>query len=419
MSKFYMLLLGSLPFCLAQFSIQGPSDGNRVAQGLKYSQEKGIEYDQRGTSGSGGFSIQGATDGNSNFQIQGATDGHSDFAIQGASVGGAEYAIQGATDGHSQSSIQGPYDANQDNQRSLQYNDPSGLRVNWRSYAHERQAQQAQQAQPAVHEQQYVPTPRGRHHQRAHEPQQQAPAAAQGQQYQVQTPLHPPNYRTFEKAPDRIKQLLQFQAQIPYMNIIPEPFRYDEAAALKAQQEQVRAFIQGQYQDAQTQSEIIVQDQQRHHPTSQQQPKSRGRSRDKRQAPQYQGGQYQGGQYQGAQRQAPQHQVPQQQQQHQQYQQPEYTRISQPAPEAQPQYSTNVPSSIQELLKFQSQIPYHIIANQIVYQPDKPYVPQPVQHQQQAASEEVQYRQAQQPQTHGQGFGPYQPPVRPVTENQY
>jgi len=30
--------------CLAQFSIQGPSDGHRRAQGLKFSQEKGIEY---------------------------------------------------------------------------------------------------------------------------------------------------------------------------------------------------------------------------------------------------------------------------------------------------------------------------------------------------------------------------------------
>lgn len=30
--------------CLAQFSIQGPSDGNRQAQGLKYSADKGIEY---------------------------------------------------------------------------------------------------------------------------------------------------------------------------------------------------------------------------------------------------------------------------------------------------------------------------------------------------------------------------------------
>jgi len=30
--------------CLAEFSIQGPSDGHRRAQGLKFSEEKGIEY---------------------------------------------------------------------------------------------------------------------------------------------------------------------------------------------------------------------------------------------------------------------------------------------------------------------------------------------------------------------------------------
>lgn len=30
--------------CLAEFSIQGPSDGHRRAQGLKFSEEKGLEY---------------------------------------------------------------------------------------------------------------------------------------------------------------------------------------------------------------------------------------------------------------------------------------------------------------------------------------------------------------------------------------
>lgn len=34
----------ALPMCLAEFSIQGPSDGHRRAQGLKFSEEKGIEY---------------------------------------------------------------------------------------------------------------------------------------------------------------------------------------------------------------------------------------------------------------------------------------------------------------------------------------------------------------------------------------
>lgn len=39
------IILFAVPWCcLAQFSIQGPSDGNRQAQGLKYSADKGIEY---------------------------------------------------------------------------------------------------------------------------------------------------------------------------------------------------------------------------------------------------------------------------------------------------------------------------------------------------------------------------------------
>lgn len=35
--------------CIAQFSIQGPSDGNRVAQGLTIQEGKGVQYtDQSG-----------------------------------------------------------------------------------------------------------------------------------------------------------------------------------------------------------------------------------------------------------------------------------------------------------------------------------------------------------------------------------
>lgn len=46
---FQVLLLIALPACLAQFTIQGPSDGNRVAQGLRIEEGKGIEYtDQNG-----------------------------------------------------------------------------------------------------------------------------------------------------------------------------------------------------------------------------------------------------------------------------------------------------------------------------------------------------------------------------------
>lgn len=121
--------------------------------------------------------------------------------------------------------------------------------------------------------------------------------------------------------------------------------------------------------------------------------------------------------------------------------QPQYRPRPQPLPaEPAPQYSTNVPRHLQNLLNYQSQIPYSIIANQINYRPDKPYVPQPVQ--QSAPSPQAQYQgqggdgyqgessgynnqvytsQSQYPQ-YSQAQPGYQQSgggVRPVTENQY
>lgn len=61
--------------------------------------------------------------------------------------------------------------------------------------------------------------------------------------------------------------------------------------------------------------------------------------------------------HQRAKRQAHQ-QRPVQQPQQPQHPQQQYRRIPQPAPEAQPHYSPNVPSQIKQLLQFQSQIPY-------------------------------------------------------------
>lgn len=77
----------------------------------------------------------------------------------------------------------------------------------------------------------------------------------------------------------------------------------------------------------------------------------------------------------------------------------------QPPAEPVPHYSTNLPPKIQEILKFQAQVPYNIIANTIQYRLDKPYVPQAV-----ASSQPTQYRpqyiQGQAGKTN----------VRPVTE---
>ncbi|XP_043269246.1 mediator of RNA polymerase II transcription subunit 15-like [Venturia canescens] len=634
MTRLQIIFLVLLPLCSAQFSISGPTDGNRRAQGLKYSQEKGIEYeDQRASLGAGDFSIQGASDGNSDFKIVGASDGNADFQIHGASDGNANFHIQGATDGNAnfqiqgatdsnadfriqgptdanaryqaqaaeagpQSVIQRPYEAEQGRGRALQYRDPSGLSVNWKSY-HSAPQHPPQHALQPTHNAfvphdavpQQAPAPRHRQAQRQH-----APAAQPAQQPQV-----PPNYRPYENAPPSIKQLLQFQQQIPYLNIIPEQYRYDainaqpapapapqqeyEPRAQKArhqpnEQNQYRSQYRGKsrgpsrskrqthQRQAHQQPQRVAQapaEPQPHYSTSvpsriqellkfqsqipyvnhipeqwrydalaagqeqkqeityqipkqaepirrqphprekRQAPQQQSQIRQYRQHPQQQQAQQQPArqqpQYQrisqpppepqpqystnlpsqlqqllkfqaqipyvnsipekfryenllaaqGGQpghapsrqkRQAPYQQHQQQRQPSPQAQQPQYQRISQPPPEPQPQYSSSVPASIQKILQFQSQTPYNIIANQISYRLDKPYVPERVQAPQAPQYQQPQapqYRQPQQPapyraqaqpsypQPQGQpsyaqppgGYAQAQNNVRPVTENQY
>ncbi|XP_050465515.1 uncharacterized protein LOC126858894 [Cataglyphis hispanica] len=368
--KVHVLLLMALPMCLAEFSIQGPSDGHRRAQGLKFSEEKGIEYtDASEGGGAGDFTIQGATDGNSNFRIQGATDGHSNFEIQGPTHGGAAtYNIQGATDGHSQSVIQGPYDANQGNAKALEYNDPSGYRVNWRSY--DRQSRPQAQTETQYATQAAAPIQHAAPRQRAYRPQPQPQSQPQPQP-QAQAA---PQYKPYSNAPQQIQQLLQFQQQIPYINIIPEPYRFDEAAAVQAQSQQVREHLRQLAQEAAAAPAPVPVSAPAYAPDRR--PKSRGQSRSKRQT-------------------------------HPQQQQQQYRRISQPPVEPQPQYSTNLPSHLRELLRYQAQTPYNIIANQIVYRPDKPYVPHRVDPPQQQPIQQAQYQ--------GQG-GAYQTQGNPYTQ---
>ncbi|XP_076753341.1 uncharacterized protein LOC143424869 [Xylocopa sonorina] len=452
-----VLLLIALPACLAQFSIQGPSDGNRVAQGLRIEEGKGIEYTDQNEPQSGGFSIQGASDGSS--QIQGASDDHSNFQIQGAHHGGADrynfqgpvtgaYNIQGSTDGHSQSIIQGAYDGNSGSSKSLQYNDPSGLRVNWKSYDRPTRPEAQQEAQYSQ-----APIQRAAPQQRAHAQRQPQPAP-QPEQIALQ------QARGLDSAPMQIKQLLQLQQQLPYINIIPEPFRYESLLAAQANQQQHQSQYQSDIQE-QPVSEA-------RRPTYRGKPS--GPPRHRRQAQQ----QYRQGAAAGQQQQysnVPQppvesqikyspnlppqleqllkfqqqtpyinsipepfrfnpepyaqmqieqfrshyddllrqqpaspvvhtvepakaqppvrrpHQESEHSRQRRQAQHRSHSQQPRPQPlpaEPAPQYSTNLPSSLQSLLKYQSQIPYNIIANQINYRPEKPYVPQPAQQPQQA-----------------------------------
>ncbi|XP_011499989.1 PREDICTED: mediator of RNA polymerase II transcription subunit 15-like, partial [Ceratosolen solmsi marchali] len=387
--RLQIIILSLLPFlCFGQFSIQGPSDGNRRAQGLKYSADKGVEYtDQAASLGTSGFSIQGASDGNSDFQIQGATDGNSDFHIQGASDGNAEFQIHGPTDGGSQAYLHN-YGASQEepqqpaNQgRAIEYKDPSGHRVNWRSY-------NRAPSNPSPQQQYEEPTPRPVHRRPSHrraqpqaaraepQPQPQAQARPHAQahpvaQPQYQAPVANINYNPIEKAPPSIQEILQFQAQIPYINIIPEHLRIDALSAAQAQANKFAEEYPKQVLAQQQSAELVIEEaprsvyrsKPRQHQRSREQPRenSREQVRERRQAPTYTG-------YEERQQQP--HAVPNQK---------SYGRLSQPPAEPVPQYSSNVPQQIQQILRYQAQIPYDVIANQIIYRLDKPYVPQPAQ----------------------------------------
>ncbi|XP_076656108.1 uncharacterized protein LOC143360841 [Halictus rubicundus] len=323
------LLLVALPICVAQFRIQGPSDGNRAAESLSVDDSGNVQF----TPSTGGFTIQGATDGHSN--VQGASDGHSNFQLQGSTAAGANrylqpaapappaFSIQGATDGHSQ--IQGSYDGSSSG-KSLQYDDPSGYRVNWRSY--DRQVRPPSQPEAQYSEVQDS-LPRAPQRQRARaRPQQHAQPQPQPQpqrQPQSHDPLLPPA-QPLENASPEIKQLLHYQQMLPYINIIPEPFRFNAEAAVKDQADAVRAHFQ----------ELANAPPERYAP----------RPRQRRQA----------------------------QYSHRQ-QQPQ-----QPPAEPPVQYSTNLPGFLKDLLNFQAQVPYTILPNLVgVTRPEKPYVPQPVQ----------------------------------------
>ena len=107
----------------------------------------------------------------------------------------------------------------------------SGLSVNWKSYRQQAAQHPLQNAQP-VHNlfisqdsvQEQAPIPRRHQPAQRQRVQQQQPQQQQ-QPINDEAPIPRPNYRPYDNAPPQIKQLLEFQQQIPYLNIIPEQFR--------------------------------------------------------------------------------------------------------------------------------------------------------------------------------------------------
>lgn len=88
-----------------------------------------------------------------------------------------------------------------------------GYRVNWRSY--ERQAR----PEPQYAAQAAAPARQAAHRRAPPPPPQQAPEPT-------------PQYKHYANAPPQIQQLLQFQQQIPYINVIPEPYRWQTTRSL-------------------------------------------------------------------------------------------------------------------------------------------------------------------------------------------
>lgn len=93
-----------------------------------------------------------------------------------------------------------------------------GYRVNWRSY--DRQTRPQAQPEPQYATQIAAAPIQRASRQRAHRPQPQPQPQPQSQADPI------PQYKPYANAPERIQQLLQFQQQIPYINVIPEPYRY-------------------------------------------------------------------------------------------------------------------------------------------------------------------------------------------------
>lgn len=97
------------------------------------------------------------------------------------------------------------------------------MRVNWKSYQQTPQARHQPSAQEQI--QQYEePAPAPVPRRKAQRQRYQNAAAAPVSQPSPALNKNP-NFKVFDKAPPQIQQLLQFQQQIPYLNIIPQQYR--------------------------------------------------------------------------------------------------------------------------------------------------------------------------------------------------
>ncbi|KAG7213069.1 hypothetical protein KM043_002399 [Ampulex compressa] len=284
-------------------------------------------------------------------------------------------------------------------QGQIRYNDPDGTKVNWKFFApqtqwqehlensqraqraeasqsqhtqvqaHQQPHQQAQQqAYQQIQQQAYQPAHQPAyqqaHHQSHQQPQPQ-PQTVQPQPAQAQPQIHPNfnqiQYQPYSAVPSQIKQLISqtYAPQKAYVD--PSSLIYDSHYFAPQQYEQ---------QSASAIAEVAHQ-----------------------LAPEYQGehklqarrdylgkGEQQGAiEYREEYEQQPQQQQHQHQQQapeHHQSQQQVLLPVETPLPRL--ILDKGMPSEIQQLLQYQSRIPYDVIANRIQYKPRAFFVPKPL-----------------------------------------
>ncbi|XP_043493611.1 putative cyclin-dependent serine/threonine-protein kinase DDB_G0272797/DDB_G0274007 [Polistes fuscatus] len=258
----------------------------------------------------------------------------------------------------------------------LNYDDPSGSKVNWKFYAPYNQQQRAhlenpqrtQRAETALTQAQ-IPSASNQHHHQ----QRLVQSHHQPTQNLISTQ---PEYKSYASVPIHIKELIlqTYQPQRPYVD--PSSFIYQQSEP-QIQQTNARADFShsNQYEAPATKYQSI--DDNRSASTNYDYndglTKSQGRVDYKQDYDQHTQNTQQL-QHQQAQIQ---HQQQQQQQQHIiGITVPVETMPVQPVPKL--VIDKNMPQEIQQLLQYQAQIPYDVIANRITYRPKTLFIPKPI-----------------------------------------
>ncbi|KAI4496630.1 hypothetical protein M0804_000440 [Polistes exclamans] len=268
----------------------------------------------------------------------------------------------------------------------INYDDPNGSKVNWKFYApynqqrtHLENPQRTQRAETSLTQAQIPSAPSQQHHQQR-----------LVQSHHQPTPISnlvstQPEYKSYASVPIHIKELIlqTYQPQRPYVD--PSSFIYQQSEQLSpTKQTNSRADIShsNQYESPARKYQTI--DDNRSASTNFDYnhdglPKSSQERIDFKSDYDQHTQNTEQFQHQQEQIQQQQAQIQQQQQQQQHIigiTVPVETMPVQPAPKL--VIDKNMPQEIQQLLHYQAQIPYDVIANRITYRPKTLFIPKPI-----------------------------------------